>query len=264
MVAEKYPILVTIPHCSTFVPVDLRKMMTLSDFKIRKNSDPYTDLIFDVPKAHIAKARISRLVADLNRAPDDIEMEYKLSNDGVVVSVDLDGNQIYKTPPSIETIFERVQKYHDTFHAKIDELKPKVKFLIDGHSLRGVAPDTRNDAGKQRADIVLGNRDFTTCSRSITKKVMKFFQDLGFTVAVNDPYKGRYLIGYHCSRKTLPGIQIEVNERLYMNEKTLRPYKGKIEELRKIMAWLVKEIYYELEKIEKPKGGKGQPTLFKF
>ncbi|MBU0728067.1 N-formylglutamate amidohydrolase, partial [Patescibacteria group bacterium] len=133
MVVEKYPILITIPHCSSFVPADLRRMMKLTDKQIHRNSDPYTDLIFDVPKAHVVKAKISRLVADLNRAPDDIEMEYKLSNDGVVVSVDLDGKPIYKTLPSIETIFERVQKYHDTFHAKIDELKKYgVKFLIDG------------------------------------------------------------------------------------------------------------------------------------
>lgn len=263
MVSEKYPILVTIPHCSTFVPVDMRKRMMLTDVQIRKNCDPFTDQIFDIPKAHVIKAGISRLVTDLNRAPDDIEMEYKLSNDGVVVSVDLDGNPIYKETPSIEKVFDRVQKYHDTFHSKIDELKKnKVKFLIDGHSLRSKAPITKANPGKERADIILGNRDFTTCSRGITKKIMTFFQDRGFSVAVNDPYAGKYLIGYHCSRRGLPGIQIEVNEKLYMNEKTRRPYKRKIDELRKIMAWLVKEVAQELEKTTESKRGKKQQTLF--
>ena len=262
MVAEKYPILITIPHCSTFVPADLRRMMTLTDAQIRKNCDPLTDVIFDVPKAHVVKAKISRLVTDLNRAPDDIEMEYQLSNDGVVVSVDLDGNQIYKTPPAIETISERVEKYHNTFHDKIDELKKNVMFLIDGHSHRSIAPSSRSDAGKERADIILGNRDFTTCSRNMTKKIMNFFKDRGFSVAINDPYKGRYLIGYHCSRKTLPGIQIEVNEKLYMNEKVRRPYKEKVEDLQRIMAWLVKEIYQEIEKTTESSKTKKQQTLF--
>jgi len=254
MGVDKYPILITIPHCSTFVPADLRKLMMLKDAGIKKMSDPFTDIIFDIPRAHVVKARISRLVADLNRAPDDIETEAKLSKAGVVVSIDLDGNPIYKTPPSMEMVHERVQKYHETFHDKVDELKPKAKFLIDGHSLRSVGPSTREDSGKQRADIILGNRDYTTCSRHMTYKIMKFFEDRGFTVKINDPYKGAYLIGYHCSRKGLPGIQVEVNEKLFMNEKTRRPYKAKIDELRKIMAWLVKEIAEELEK------GSGGPT----
>ena len=262
MASDKYPILVSIPHCSTFVPVDLRRMMTLSDSQIRKNSDPHTDIIFDVPKAYVVKARISRLVADLNRAPDDIEMEYKLSNDGVVVSVDVDGHPIYKTPPSLETIFDRVQKYHNTFHDKIDELKPKVKFLIDGHSLRSVSPASRNDAGTKRADIILGNRDFTTCSRGMTHFIMKFFQERGLHVKINDPYKGRYLIGYHCSRRHLPGIQVEVNEKLFMNEKTRRPYTNKITDLRKLMNLLVKEVAEELEKTTLKSTKKKQQKLF--
>ena len=262
MVPDKYPILITIPHCSTFVPADLRRMMTLTDAQIRRNCDPFTDFIFDIPKAHVVKARISRLVTDLNRAPDDIEMEHKLSNEGVVVSVDLDGNPIYKDLPSTEKITERVQTYHDAFHDKIEEIKPKVKFLIDGHSLRSKAPPAKSDAGKERADIILGNRDYTTCSRHMTKKIMNFFQDRGFSVAINDPYKGRYLIGYHCSRKTLPGIQVEINEKLYMNEKVRRPYKEKLEDFRRIMAWLVKEIAQEIEKTTESSRGRKQQTLF--
>jgi len=262
MASEKLPILVTVPHCSTFVPAELRRLMMLRDAQINKMCDPFTDEIFDVPKAHVIKARISRLVTDLNRAPDDIESEAKLSKAGVVVSIDIDGNPIYKTPPSMDMIMDRVSKYHDTFHDKVDELKPRMKFLIDGHSLRSVGPSTRVDAGKKRADIILGNRDYTTCSRHMTNRIMKFFKERGFDVAINDPYKGAYLIGYHCSRKGLPGIQIEVNEKLFMNEKTRKPYKKKIQELRKIMAALVRDITDELERSESNRKKARQNSLF--
>lgn len=262
MTENKFPILITVPHCSIFVPVELRRLMTLKDAQIKKMCDPFTDEIFDVAKAYVVKARISRLVADLNRAPDDIESEAKLTTAGVVVSIDIDGNPIYKSPPSIAMIMERVTNYHDTFHNKIDELKTNVKFLIDGHSMRNIGPVTRSDAGQKRVDIVLGNRDYTTCSRSMTRKIMKFFEDRGFNVQINEPYKGAYLIGYHCSRKGLPGIQIEVNERLFMNEKTRKPYKRKIEELRKIMALLVREITEEIERVEESKRSIGQTPLF--
>jgi len=262
MIENKYPVLITIPHCSTFVPVELRRLMTLKDAQIRRMCDPFTDEIFDVPKAYVVKARISRLVTDLNRAPDDIESEVKLSAAGVVVSIDIDGNPIYKSPPSIDMIMDRVTNYHDTFHNRIDQLKSQMKFLIDGHSMRNIGPATRFDAGKERVDIVLGNRDYTTCSRSATRKIMKFFEDRGLNVKINDPYKGAYLVGYHCSRKGLPGIQIEVNEKLFMNEKTRRPYKRKIAELRGMMSLLVKEIAEEIEKAESGRRTGVQGALF--
>jgi len=248
MPKTKYPILISIPHGSTFVPADLRRIMNLSDFEIKKQSDPYTDEIFDVPNAHVIKGRISRLVVDLNRAPDDIEMEHQLSNQGVVVSVDMDGKQIYKTPPSSEMINERVNKYREAFHQAIEELKPKAKFFIDGHSMRSVTPITKPDAGAKRPDICLGNRHFTTCSHAITRKILKFFQDKGFSVKVNDPFTGRYIIGYHCSRKGLPGIQIEINEKLFMNTKTYIPNKKKVQQLKNMMAELVEMINDEIEK----------------
>ncbi|MBN2306773.1 N-formylglutamate amidohydrolase [Candidatus Peregrinibacteria bacterium] len=262
MTENKLPILITIPHCSTFVPAELRRLMMLRDWQIHRMCDPFTDVIFDIPKAYVVKAKISRLVADLNRAPDDIESEAKLSTAGVVASIDIDGNPIYKTPPSMDMIMERVTNYHDTFHDKIDELKSNVKFLIDGHSMRSAGPSTRPDAGQQRADIVLGNRDYTTCSRHMTRKIMRFFEDRGFSVQINNPYKGAYLIGSHCSRKGLPGIQIEVNEKLFMNEKLHRPYKRKLQELRKTMGLLVKEIAEGIETSGNPKKSVAQSALF--
>lgn len=239
---DRYPILLTIPHASTFVPVELRRHMQLTDKEIRAHSDLYTDEIYNVPKAHILKAKISRLVADPNRAPDDIEIQHQLSLDGVVISTTEHGTPIYTEPPSIEAIFERVEKYHDSFHKEIEDITPKVKFLIDGHSMLSVGPNMKSDSGKERAEISLGNRDFTTCTRDTTHKFVQFFEDKGFTVAVNDPYPGKYVLGYHCSRRGLPGIQIEINRKLYMNENTLRPYKGKIKELNEMMKELVEMV----------------------
>lgn len=264
MTTNKYPILVTIPHGSTFVPKDLRNLMGLTDFQIKRQSDPFTDQIFDVPNAHVLKGRISRLVVDLNRAPDDIEMEHQLSNRGVVVSVDIDGNQIYKTPPSPEAIVDRVQNYHYAFHEKIEELKPQMRFMLDCHSMRSVTPATKPESGKERADIVLGNRHFTTCSRVMTRLIMKFFEDRGFSVKVNEPFTGRFIIGYHCSRNGFPGIQIELNEKLFMNTKTYRPNKKSIQGFNRVMSELVEYIYYEIVKADEAlgKGQDDQSKLF--
>ena len=236
---KKYPILVSIPHASTFVPVDLRRRMLLSDKEILSQSDLYTDEIYDVPNVHIVKAKISRIVVDMNRAPDDIEAQCKLCNDGVVVSVDEFGTKIYEEPVPEKEILERVVKYHETFHQQIDDLSGKVKFLIDGHSFWNFGPPTKDDAGKERPDISIGNREHTTCSKSDAEFIARFFEDRGFSVKINDPYIGKYVIGYHCSRRGLRGCHIEINRKLFMNEKTLRPHKQKIAHFNSLMQELI-------------------------
>lgn len=236
------PILISIPHSSYFVPAELRKNMLLSDFEIKQSCDLFTDIIFDVPQAYTVKAKISRLVADPNRAPDDIEMECQLCSNGVVVSVDEQKRPIYRNPPHEKDIFERVKKYHADFHREIRKLAPKMKFMIDSHSMWSVGPVTKPDAGNKRPEICLGNRDFTTCSRADTLKFVKFFQDAGYAVSVNNPYAGKFNIGNHCSRNGLPGIQIEFNKKLYLNEKTLKPKKLELKKLNMLMRELVELI----------------------
>ncbi len=230
--SKKLPILVVCGHASYFVPKYIRKSILLSDRDIKNEADLYV------------ASRASRLVVDCNRAPDHIELEYQLAEDGVVVSINEDCKQVYETPPTMEDIMKRIEKYHAPFHDKIEELKAQheLKFLIDGHSLRSIAPASKKDRGEERADITLGNRGFTTCPRTVTVEIMKFFQDKGLSVSINDPYEGRYIIGNHCSRNSLYGLQVEVNRRLYMNEKTLQRHTKKIQALNETMGELVEFI----------------------
>lgn len=235
-------VLITIPHCSTFISKEVRKNMYLEDFDIMKETDLYTDKIFSVPNAKIVKGKISRLVADMNRAPDELEMEQRLCAEGVVISVDSEGDRIYKTPLTAKQIDERIHKYHDPFHAQVDEYAKDCFFMIDGHSMWPTGRTTKVDIGEDRPDINLGNRDYTTCTREQTAVIKKYFEDLGYTVAVNYPFKGRYVIGYHCSRnnrKGIPGIQLEINQGLYTNTRTLRPREKIIKKLNQEIKDLV-------------------------
>jgi len=241
----KLPILICIPHSSVYVPKKIRQGFLLTSHEIASYSDLYTDEIFNIPNVYKVKCDVSRLVCDPNRAPDDIISEAHLSTDGVVIQIAEDLKQIYKIGrnPTIESVEKRLKKYHDTFHEKIDKMLPKIKFLIDGHSLKSIGPPTKPDAGKKRADIVLGNRSYTTCSREHTFFFKRFFEKHGFSVAINDPYSGKYILGYHCSRKHLPGIQIEINRKRYMDEKSLRKNPKKIRELNALVKEVMEEFY---------------------
>jgi len=218
--------------------------MLIGDRDIKNHADLHTDEIYSVKNAHIIKAKISRLVVDVNRAPDDIETECRLQADGVVVRTTPDGNIIYGSPPSLKQISQRIETYHDTFHRDLSDMidQSSAKFLIDGHSMWSLGPSALKDAGEQRADICLGNRDYTTCSQSQTNFIKNFFQSQGFRVEINTPYRGKYTLGFHCHRNRLPGIQIELNRSLYLNEKTLSPKKTMIAKLHTLITELVEQI----------------------
>lgn len=241
------PILISIPHASTFVPPDIRHKLLLNDHEIASYSDLYTEEIYDIPNTYKVEYGVSRLVCDPNRAPDDLISEAHLAIDGSVIQIAEDLKPIYKKEKDItmEMVQERIETYHDKYHDKIDNHLKDIKFLIDGHSLKSVGPATKPDAGQLRADIVLGNRDYTTCSREQTHFFKTEFEKRGLSVKINDPYSGKYVLGYHCSRKNLPGIQIEINRRIYMDEETLEKNQEQVDMLNKMLTEIVNSFYQE-------------------
>ncbi len=75
--------------------------------------------------------------------------------------------------------------------------------------------------GRPRADFVLGDRDGTTCAPEFTALVAGTLRGLGYDVKVNDPYKGVELVrAFSDPGSNRHSLQIEVNRRLYMDERT--------------------------------------------
>lgn len=247
---EKYPILVIAPHASAFVPAPLKKMMQLNEFEIRRESDLYTDQLYKVDNAYYLEGNISRLITDLNRSPEHIEMEYQLAKDGAVISINENGEPIYKEPPCMESILKRIEKYHHPFHKKIEAFKPRVKFILDGHSMLSKGPKTKADRGRKRPEICVGNHFYTACSRVLTNKVAQFFRDKGLETTINQPYEGRYVTGYHCSRTGINGVTLEFNRKLFMNQKTLEPKPKAIKKINEMIYELVEILGEELKNNE--------------
>jgi N-formylglutamate deformylase len=84
-----------------------------------------------------------------------------------------------------------------------------------------------DDAGRPRKDFVLGDRDGTTCGPEFTALVAETLAGLGYSVAINDPYKGVEIVRRHGRpHECRHSLQIELNRRLYMDETTLTPTDG--------------------------------------
>ena len=84
-----------------------------------------------------------------------------------------------------------------------------------------------NDAYAPLADFVLGDRDGTTCAPEFVGLVAQTLRGSGYSVAVNDPYKGVKLIG-RIGRPELNrhSLQVEIRRPLYMDEATCEPHAG--------------------------------------
>jgi N-formylglutamate amidohydrolase len=72
-------------------------------------------------------------------------------------------------------------------------------------------------AGIARADVVLGDRDGTTCEAGFTDFVAAHFRELGLDVKINDPFKGVELVrAFSDPSRGRHSLQIELNKRLYL------------------------------------------------
>jgi N-formylglutamate deformylase len=249
-----YEILVSIPHAGTVVPDDIRSTIPHSDKTIYEESDLYTDEIYSIQGVRLVHQEFSRVISDVNRAPDEIYLKEKQRSLGVIMLNLSNGKKTFKDDPSIECMQQWIDRFHIPYHHEMRRALHSAKFVIDGHSMWSTSPAYREDVGKERPDIVLSNRLYTTCSAQTTKFFYDYYASLGYTVRVNSPFIGRYVIGTHCSRDKIPGIQIEINRRLYMNEKTLEKDVNAIKECREEFITLV-DSFCEWEEVNRKTRG---------
>jgi N-formylglutamate amidohydrolase len=127
----------------------------------------------------------------------------------------------------------RIDNYWRPYHALLDTAMDTTHAKFGGvwhvncHSMPAVGDALSDDPGRERADFVLGDRDGTTCEAAFTDLVARTVRDMGYGVAINDPYKGVEIVRKHGR----PGegrhsLQIEIKRTLYMDEDTLVPNAG--------------------------------------
>ena len=238
------PVLVSIPHGSTFVPPAVREYVALTDEDFHYYSDAFTDQIYDVKGVHVLHAGIARLIIDINRAPDDVSQEYALAEEGVMVHMTHDGDKLYKNEVPEALAKEFIHQYHDGYHEQVDAYMTKIQFLIDGHSYGPVGPKLRKDSGQERPDFNIGNLRYSSCSREHTVFFRDFFKSRGFSASINVPYAGGYVLAHHCHRRRIPGflvpgVQLEINQKLYTEGEKFEAIPKKISEYNALMQEMV-------------------------
>ena len=157
-----------------------------------------------------------------------------LSGRGLIWSGYPPGLPLYDRKLSVEEVRQRIERYYAPYHSALQRELDAAYGAFGGfchvnyHSMPSVSTDMSPEGpGVARPDITLGDRDGTTCAPALTAFVRDYFAGRGYTVTINDPYKGAYLVSaYSNPDDGRHSLMIELNRRLYMDEETLKKSPG--------------------------------------
>ena len=257
------------PHSGTHYPPDFGYHC---DFGLlRTAEDTHVEKLYDfAPELGIAwiEALFPRSYLDANRSDEEIDVAMldgawtgSVASDPKVLSkVRLgkgliwrctdDGVPLYEGLLAVRDVERRIEQcwrpYHRAVAAAIDAAHARHGYSIhlNCHSMPSIAASHATDhPGLAHADFVVGDRDSTTADPRLTAQLADFLRRRGYKVEVNFPYKGVELVRrYGDPAHDRHGIQLEVNRKLYMDERTLDLLPGAARlraDLRALSEWLL-------------------------
>lgn len=246
---DPVPLVFDSPHSGSTYPADFDH--AIDRMTLRRSEDAHVEELFAPAVdegAVLVHALFPRSYIDPNRNVDDLDRtmidgvwegpvnpSYKTLQRGVgLIWKDMKAfGPIYDRKLTVPEVRRRIDKYwlpyHDALQGTLDRLHDSNGrvFHVNCHSMASMGDATTEDGEVARPDFVIGDRDGSTCSPKMTECVVDTLRGLGYSVALNDPYKGFELVRRHGR----PGerrhsIQIEINRKLYMEEATLAKVGG--------------------------------------
>ncbi|MDH4390723.1 MAG: N-formylglutamate amidohydrolase [Aquabacterium sp.] len=255
------PLVLDSPHSGTRMPADFGAALPEAD--LRDGEDCFIDELY-LPATErgipLLAAQFPRTYLDPNRHAGDIDTDLldapwpdalvpsgkaRIGKSLVWRTLD-DGRPIYNRKLTVQELRQRIARCHTPYHEALRGLLHAAHgqhgqvFHINCHSMNAVSGAMgEGGAGQPRADMVLGDRDGTTCAPAFTAFVRDQLSARGYAVKVNDPFKGVELVrafanpaaGFH-------SLQLEVNKRLYMDQSTLQKHAGFVRLQADLMAVL--------------------------
>ncbi|MGQ2904618.1 MAG: N-formylglutamate amidohydrolase [Neoaquamicrobium sediminum] len=240
---EELPLLYDSPHSGRVYPEDF---LPAAEMRLLLGGEDrfVDDLVIDAPShgATLIKALFARTYIDPNRTPDDLD-PHLLPEDwaeetapsvnsergvGLIFRLIGDAVPIYDRLLSADEIRHRIDAYWRPYHAALEDEMARLTerfgevLHINWHSMQPVGNALAPDPGQKRPDFVLGDLYGTSCDPALTRFVADHLSALGYSVGLNDPYKGALIVErYGKPEEGRHTLQIEINRALYMDHGTL-------------------------------------------
>ena len=237
------PLVFDSPHSGRHYPDDFAYAC---DFQhLRKAEDTDVDDLYSFAPAlgaTLVSAEFPRSYLDPNRRVEDIDTSMingewpgpvdlspkTKSGIGLIWRVLDDNSPIYARKLGVTEVARRIERCHRAYWAAINAATEAAHKAhghvvhVNCHSMPAEAgPVSWVKPGTRFADVVLGDRDGSTCAPEMTALLAAAFRAEGLGVAINDPYKGVELVKrFGRPHENRHSIQIELNRKLYMDEAT--------------------------------------------
>jgi N-formylglutamate deformylase len=129
---------------------------------------------------------------------------------------------IYDRALAVSEVEKRIARFYRPYHATLKSMLDEAHaefgavWHVNCHSMKAMG---RGRHAYPRADFVLGDLDGKACAAEFTALVNECLAGMGYSVRINDPFKGAELIErYSDPDAGRHGLQIEINRRLYLDE----------------------------------------------
>jgi N-formylglutamate deformylase len=220
------PVVLHLPHSAHTVPADLRPTLVVSDERLAHEllvmTDWFTDELFALPRSEALAVRfpVSRLIVDPERFADDAREPMASRGMGVIYTRTSQGARL-REPPSPSERAGLIARYYEPHHAALAAAVGAAAdahgscLLVDCHSFPSRPLPCDLDQAPARPDICLGT-DSAHTPRRLVDRARDLFETAGLDVAVDRPYSGVMIPNAYTGR----AIMVEVNRRLYLNERT--------------------------------------------
>ena len=221
--------IVHIPHSSFLIPPNYAGSFSVSGKVLRREqlrmTDAWTDELFNAPELTDCRIinPVSRLLCDVERFRDDRDEVNSRIGQGLMYTRGVFGRKLrdYDEDLRNRILADFYDPHHEKLTSAVDAaLKNEGRCtILDGHSFNSVWP-VRLNCLFRRPDFCIGTDPFHT-PEGLRDALVKACRDSGYHVRVNTPYCGAITpIKHYGKDRRVISIMVEVNRKLYMNEKT--------------------------------------------
>ena len=229
------------PHSGRYYPPDFASKA--SRLELRRGEDAYVDeMLSGAPALGVCLlvANYPRCYIDVNRSENDIDSallsepwpepleptDKSLRGLGLIRRFVVPGVEAQARPLTVSEVRGRIDRVYAPYHAAlatlIDEIHAShgVAWHIDWHSMKSVGNEMTPDGpGARRSDFVVSDREGASASRDVTDVIVRGLSEMGYRVALNDPYKGGTIVQRIGSpARGIHSVQVEINRALYLDE----------------------------------------------
>jgi N-formylglutamate deformylase len=243
---KEIPILISVPHCGTAFPNELKDQYKPELIKAPDDTDWFVDKLYEFAPAlgiTMITAHYSRWVIDLNRDPQS----KPLYTDGRIITelcptTTFLGEALYNDERKEirqSEIERRVQQYYLPYHTKVEQELTRLKnkfgkvLLWDCHSIKQFVPTIRLE---KFPDLILGDADGASASKDLIQSALDSLKASSFELSHNHPFKGGYITRHFGKpQENQHALQLEMTKVNYMDDNEKRYDAGRANKMRLLL-----------------------------